>query len=283
MPVSTASPRAPLISTQPARFSILTLDLAASEMNAGILLEDPANDRLYVRLRRDWDRIAPEEEVEVLEALEDGLRSLAAELGAARVFDHLEDTLSNTLRVSDRRETMVPKGAAAREQSVEQGFERALDRLYRQHVAATVQRYVTHLPRYSLAVAAGNFKENQEVTAEGWEEVAGGLKLTPQMFVAQIAGRSMEPKIPDGSLCVFRLGVTGSRQGRLVLVEALARGGNDRYTVKRYRSEKSQESDGTWAHDRITLEPLNPEFSAWDLHPDDDSVRILAEFVAVLD
>jgi phage repressor protein C with HTH and peptisase S24 domain len=277
MPVSIESPSVTLISTQPARFSILTLQLAGGEpINMGILLEDPANDRLYVRLRRDWDRIAPEEDVEVLEALEDGLRSLAAELGAARVFDRLEDTLSNTLRVSDRRETMVGAGS-------EQAFERALGRLYRRHVAATVQEYVTHLPRYSLAVAAGQFKENQEVTAEGWEEVSSGLKLTPQMFVARIAGRSMEPKIPDGSLCVFRLGVTGSRQGRLVLVEALGRGENDRYTVKRYRSEKKQAGDGTWSHGRITLEPLNPEFTAWDLDPGDDSVRILAEFVAVVD
>jgi SOS-response transcriptional repressor LexA len=262
------------------------MDIATGgEVNIGVLLEDPANDRLYIRLRRDWRRIAPEEETEVLEALEDGLRTLAADLGAARVLDHLEDTLSNTLRVSDRRETIVGVGGGA---DSDRDFERALDRLYRQHVPATVQAYVTHLPRYSLAVAAGKFLENQEVTEEGWEEVSGDLKLTPHMFVARIAGRSMEPKIPDGSLCVFRLGVTGSRQGRLVLVEALGRGGNDRYTVKRYRSEKKRatgqtESDETWEHGRITLEPLNPEFEAWDLKPEDDSVRILAEFVAVLD
>jgi hypothetical protein len=72
-----------------------------------------------------------------------------------------------------------------------------------------------------------------------------------------------------------------------VLVEALARGGNDRYTVKRYRSEKKPAGDGgsggTWEHDRITLEPLNPEFEAWDLDPEDDGIRILAEFVAVAD
>jgi SOS-response transcriptional repressor LexA len=312
MPVSTESPSATLLRTQPARFSILTLDVAkgginvtkgganvTEPINVGILLEDPAHDRLYIRLRRDWDRIAPEEEVEVLEALEDGLRSLGAELGAAGVLDHFEATLSNTLRVSDRRETVVQKsgvragsGADIEQNFGEQNFgdrdfERAVDRLYRQHVPATVQKYVTHLPRYTLEVAAGNFKENQEVTAEGWEEVSGGLKLTPQMFVARIAGRSMEPKIPDGSLCVFRLGVTGSRQGRLVLVEALARGGNDRYTVKRYRSEKKPAGDGgsggTWEHDRITLEPLNPEFEAWDLDPEDDGIRILAEFVAVAD
>lgn len=268
------------ITTQAARFSILTLELAGSEQNVGVLLEDPAHDRMYVRLRRDWDQFAPEE-AEVLEALEDGLGADAAELGAGALFERLEDTLSNTLRVSDRRETIVREGSEAE-------FERALDRLYRQHVPATVQPYVTHLPRYSLAVAAGKFLENQEVTEEAWDEVPGDLKLTPQMFVARIAGRSMEPKIPDGSLCVFRLGrdgsvVTGSRQGKLVLVEARSRGGNDQYTVKRYRSEKKQLPDGTWSHERITLEPLNPEFDAWDLSPDDDSIRILAEFVAVLD
>jgi SOS-response transcriptional repressor LexA len=280
------SPGANLISTHSAHFSILMLDLPGGgfnftgDVNVGILLEDPATDRLYVRLRRDWDQIAPEEEAEVLEALEDGLRSNASELGAARVLDHFEDTLSNTLRVSDRREIMLGADGAG---SSEAAFERALGRLYREHVHTAVREYVTHLPRYSLAVAAGKFLENQEVTADGWEEISAGLKLTRQMFVAHIAGRSMEPKIPDGSLCVFRLGVTGSRQGRLVLVEALGRGGNDRYTVKRYRSEKKQTHDGSWSHERITLEPLNPAFEAWDLSPEDDAYRILAEFVAVVD
>ena len=92
----------------------------------------------------------------------------------------------------------------------------------------------------------------------------------------------MEPLIPDGSLCVFRRGVTGSRQGRLVLVEALGEAGSDHYTVKRYRSEKRQNDAGEWAHERIRLEPLNPAFEAWDLDPQEDRYRILAEFVAVL-
>jgi phage repressor protein C with HTH and peptisase S24 domain len=103
------------------------------------------------------------------------------------------------------------------------------------------------------------------------------------MFVARIAGESMQPRIPDGSLCIFREGVMGSREGRLVLVEALGRGANDRYTVKRYHSVKTQAADGSWAHGRITLEPLNPEFEAWDLDPQDDRFRIVAEFVRVLD
>jgi phage repressor protein C with HTH and peptisase S24 domain len=150
-------------------------------------------------------------------------------------------------------------------------------------VHSQVQEYVTHLPCYSLAVAAGPFLENREVAAEGWEETPAGLRLAPGMFVARISGRSMEPEIPDQSLCVFRGGVTGSRQGRLVLVEAMGGGANDRYTVKRYRSEKKQAADGTWANERVTLEPLNPDFEAWDLNPEEDRYRIIAEFVRVLD
>ena len=69
-----------------------------------------------------------------------------------------------------------------------------------------------------------------------------------------------------------------------MLVEALGRGSNDRYTIKRYRSEKAQDSEGSWSHQRIRLEPLNPEFEAWDLDPEDEeSLRVIAEFVRVLD
>ena len=92
----------------------------------------------------------------------------------------------------------------------------------------------------------------------------------------------MEPRIPDGSLCVFRAGVTGSREGRLVLVEYLGGGANDRHTVKRYHSVRRQHSDGTWAHESILLEPLNPEFEAWELAPEEDRFRIVAEFMQVL-
>jgi SOS-response transcriptional repressor LexA len=234
------------------------------------MLEDHAAGRLYLRLRRDWNRIAPQE-AEVLSGVEAHLASVAAELGAAALFKHLEDTLSNTVRITDRRDVMV------------EDFERALARLYRQHVQASVQEFVTHLPRYSLAVAAGKFLENREVPAEGWEEAPAGLRLTPDMFVARIVGRSMEPRIPDGSLCVFRGGlVAGSRQGRLVLVEYLGGGANDRYTVKRRLSEKAERPGGEWTHQRIRLEPLNPEFEAWDLDPEEGRFRIAAEFVRVL-
>ncbi len=254
-----------------ARYSLLTLELPGEgPITAGVLLEDPARDQVHIRLRRDWERIAPDE-AEVLSVMEDDLRARANESGAASFFAQMEDTLSNTIRVTDRRSAMV------------EDFPRALGRLYRQHVQSEAQPFITHLPRYSLAVAAGPFLENRVIEEEAWEEAPPGLRLTREMFVARIAGQSMEPLIPDGSLCVFRKGVTGSRQGRLVLVEALDSGAGDRYTVKRYRSEKVQKESGEWSHQRITLEPLNPRFEAWDLDPEEARYRILAEFVQVLD
>jgi len=263
------------VNTSIARYSLMMVELPGKEaVTAGVLLEDPATDRVHIRLRRDWERIDPDE-AEVLAFLEDDLLARAADEGAAKFFARLEDTLSNTIRVSDRRETMV------------EDFPRALARLYREHVRSETRPFVTHLPRYALAVAAGPFLENRVIETgasedQAWEEAPAGLRLTREMFVPEIVGQSMEPLIPDGSLCVFRKGVTGSRQGRLVLVEALGEAGGDRYTVKRYRSEKRQGDGGEWCEERVRLEPLNPAFDAWDLDAQEDRYRIVAEFVQVL-
>lgn len=262
------------IATQTAQLYVLSLELPGLEEKAGVVLIDPAANAMHLRLRRDWEAIAPRE-AEVLSEIEDDLAAKASSMGAAELLTHLEDTLSNTLRISDPRAVMVERSA--------EGFERAVSRYYRELVKTRPNPYVTHLPRYTLAVAAGKFLENEEIAEEGWEEAPAGLRLTDGMFVARIVGRSMEPRIPGGSLCVFRAPVTGSRQGKLVLVEHMGGGTNDRYTVKRYVSRKSQNPDGTWTHERIRLEPLNPEYEAWDLNPEEDRFRVVAEFVQVLD
>jgi phage repressor protein C with HTH and peptisase S24 domain len=57
--------------------------------------------------------------------------------------------------------------------------------------------FVTHLPVYSLAAAAGRFGHGQAVSEEGWVQV-NGRRLDENMFVARVVGRSMEPMIPDG-------------------------------------------------------------------------------------
>ena len=96
-------------------------------------------------------------------------------MGAAQFFRHLENTLSNTVAVTDRRDAIVDD------------FPRALNRLYRQHVQAEVQEFVTHLPRYSLMVAAGPFLDNKEITEEAWEEAPAGLRLSRRRDCAACA------------------------------------------------------------------------------------------------
>ncbi len=261
-----------MVETNASRFAVVQIALPGRGLeNAGVLLEEAASDRLHLRFRRDWETIAEgDEDREVLELLAADLELKAREMGARELLRHLEQDLSNTIRITDPEAVLV------------EDYGRALNRLYRQHVQAKVLEFRTHLPRYSLRVAAGKFLENEEVTEEGWVEAPEDLRPSPDLFVARIEGHSMEPLIPDGSLCVFRAGVVGSRQGRLVLVENLETGGNNRYTVKRYVSEKAAE-EGGWRHTRIRLESLNPDYPSWDLDPDEEKYRIVAEFQRVLE
>jgi len=142
-----------------------------------------------------------------------------------------------------------------------------------------------HLPVYSLRAAAGKFGEGQEVEEEGWVEVSG-MRLREGMFVAQVVGKSMEPKIPDGSHSIFRAPVQGSRQGKIVLVQHHAIQDPDtggRFTVKRYVSEKVADGGGGWRHNRITLQPLNPEFEPIELTAESENdVTVVAEWVDLL-
>jgi hypothetical protein len=105
------------------------------------------------------------------------------------------------------------------------------------------------------------------------------------MFVARIVGRSMEPRIPDGSYGIFRPVPAGDREGRIVLVEldgAVDPELGTRYTVKRWHSEHAAgESDEAWRHASITLEPLNLEFKKLVLKRGENQ-RAIAEFVDVL-
>jgi SOS-response transcriptional repressor LexA len=260
----------------PARYSLLQAALPGGDLTPiGVLLEDQAANTVHLRLRRDWEQLASAEDVEVLAALSGDLTGKVSEMGTEEFFRHLEDSLSNLIRITDREAVAV------------EDFDRTLNRLYREHVQSNVVPFRTHLPRYSLRVAAGKFLENDEVTEDGWIEAPEDVRLSQGMFVAQIEGHSMEPYIPDGALCVFRAGVTGSRQGRLVLVENLETTGTNRYTVKRYQSEKDKspgdDSAEAWRHTRIHLESLNPDYPSWDLDPNEDKYRIIAEFVRVLE
>ena len=148
-------------------------------------------------------------------------------------------------------------------------------------------RYVTCVPLVPLKAAAGAFSDPQHVEDDNWEWVAVDAKrrLRPGMFVAQVVGKSMEPAIPDGSYCLFRAPVIGTRQGKIVLVQlrnAIDPDNGERYTVKRYQSEKVTDGD-SWRHARITLKPINPDFQPIELTgAEEGELQVVAELVEVL-
>jgi phage repressor protein C with HTH and peptisase S24 domain len=241
---------------------------------AGVLLIDPASDRGWLRLRQDFSSFT--DDTEVLDALEADLRAKLAEQGPQTLLNSLEDSLSNVVRISERRGLAVD------------AFTLALDRLYSEHVEpVAVAPFRTHLPLYSLRAAAGKLGEEMAVEPEDWVPAPEGMRLADDLFVAHVAGKSMEPRIPDGSLNLFRFHPAGSRQGKILLIQRF--GVTDetaQFTVKRYTSVKritggDEWGDAQWEHDRIRLEPLNPAFEPWDVGPQDFAV--VAEWLRLID
>jgi len=232
---------------------------------------DPQQNRGWVKFRSEFAELADPEDIEVLEQLEEDARQRMAESGAEQYLAALEDSLSNVLRIGDRHPVAVD------------AFSRVLERLFSEHVEPIpVQPFQTHVPLFSLRAAAGSLGEEMESTAEDWVPAPDGLRLTPDLFVAHVVGRSMEPRIPDGSLNLFRLHPVGSRQGKILLIQRF--GSVDetaRYTVKRYTSRKVYRDEEQWQHEQIRLEPLNPEFSPWDVGPEDFAV--VAEWLRVIE
>lgn len=257
------------------QFSVLSVALPGVKPVAiGVFLLDPADGGLRFRLREDWDEVAADEEIrEYLTALEGDFTAQVHERGGQAFLESLEDSLSNVLRISEREAVAVTNPAST------------LRRLFQAHVDGRVRKFVTHLPLYSLRAAATRFGADAEVEETDWLPAPEGLRLTEGMFVAQVVGRSMEPLIPDGSLCVFRSPVVGSRSGKRLLIEERgATGSSASFTVKRYTSRKAVKGD-EWRHEAIRLEPLNPEFEAFDLTPEEfeSRYRVIAEFVQTME
>lgn len=147
-------------------------------------------------------------------------------------------------------------------------------------------KYVDFLPLYSIKAACGAFGEGNYDEGElGWVKVEGLGKLNRNMFIVQAKGKSMEPRIPDGSLCVFRTNVVGSRNNKIVLVQhrgIFDADNNGSYTIKTYTSEKSYDKDtGEWMHERIVLKPLNRDFMAITIM-EDDNFSVIGEFIGVV-
>jgi len=147
-------------------------------------------------------------------------------------------------------------------------------------------KYSTHLPVFSLQAAATAFSEEQNPEPRGWKKIDTRKKLDEHMFIAQVVGRSMEPTITDGSYCVFRFDQGGSRNGKVVLVESRQVTDpetNQKFTVKRYRSEKRHLEGDQWRHKKIILSPDNKDFDDIVLEDvSEDDFRVVAELICTV-
>jgi SOS-response transcriptional repressor LexA len=146
------------------------------------------------------------------------------------------------------------------------------------------ERFTRFVPVYTLEAAAGLWGAETQPEEAGWTD-ASRFKLGPGMFVIRVRGRSMEPKIPDGSWCLFRKCPPGSREGKIVLVQFSALGDvatGGRFTVKKYHSEKTV-TDDSWAHQRIQLLPLNSGYKPIEVEPQEaEQMIVVGEFIGVL-
>lgn len=143
-------------------------------------------------------------------------------------------------------------------------------------------KFNEYLPVYSLEAVATSFGKEEHVERLGWKKITG-KKLNKDMFIAKVVGKSMEPTITDGSYCVFKFERGGSRNGLVVLVESRLVTDpetNQKFTVKRYKSEKENLDNSQWQHKRIILMPDNNQFKDIILeNVNADDFKVVAEFI----
>jgi SOS-response transcriptional repressor LexA len=232
----------------------------------GIVVADPESNQAAFRFRRDWDAFDPDE-AEILEAICADLPDKAREMGVSAFLNWIDNDLSNTFRCGDPSRTLAVE------------LERTAQTIFSRTVRTTERRYQTHLP-VRCAAAAGPLLDNPESDHEEWVDV-DGVRMSESHFLVRVVGHSMEPEIPDGSLCLFRRYAAGSRTGKIMLIHELPEeGGMGRFSIKRYESRKRETREG-WEHERISMHSENPEFAEWDLS-DERRYQTTAEFVRVV-
>ena len=148
-----------------------------------------------------------------------------------------------------------------------------------------IKPYENALPLVNLRAAANaSYNSLEGLFADEsnyeWVHIDGG-PYPKDRFLVRIEGDSMEPRIPNESLCLFRKDPGGSRNGKIVLCSIGSVAGAPLAVVKRYQSIRLPSQDSIGEAVKITLSSLNPRYEDIELTKGEE-LRILGIFESVV-
>ncbi|MBX3227758.1 MAG: LexA family transcriptional regulator [Labilithrix sp.] len=182
--------------------------------------------------------------------------------------------------------TLLGVAAAERDTGATAVVPAAIARLeaagYRVRAAsAPGRRSIAAVPLTTIRAAAGSaFGSARSVEALGWVTLNRRGEPPKGQFVASIEGRSMEPRVPDGAICLFGPPGPQPYRDRIFLVAHSAieeEGLEGPFALKQIEAKKRRDDSR-----RITLRSLNPDFPPIVIDDRNGDLRIIAELVSVL-
>lgn len=157
---------------------------------------------------------------------------------------------------------------------------------FNEHLESGMEKPRHIIPLYNFYAAAGSFSDMQ--SSKDYEDFEVEEKYAKEgYFACRVIGESMNRRIPNGSLCIFKRDEGGSRNGKIVLVENHDTQDpefDSAFTVKTYSSRKTL-SMNSWRHNEIVLKPNSYDKKYTDIVVDEDmanGMKVVGEFVCIV-
>ncbi len=153
--------------------------------------------------------------------------------------------------------------------------------------SSTIEKPNYTIPLYDFYAAAGSFSELQSEKTFSMINAPEKYTLDTDYFACKIVGESMNKRIPNGSVCIFKKYSGGSHSGKILLIEnhdIQDADFNSAFTVKTYASQKSITDEG-WEHTEIVLRPNSFDPSYKDLiinQENANNMSVVGEFITIL-
>lgn len=150
-----------------------------------------------------------------------------------------------------------------------------------------VEKTIYTIPLYDFYAAAGSFSKLQSEKTFSAIDVPKKYAVGTDYFACKVVGESMNKRIPNGSICIFKRYSGGSRSGKILLIEnhdIQDFDFNSAFTVKTYASQKSVTEEG-WEHREIILKPNSYDSSYKDIIINEDNaneMNVVGEFISIL-